>query len=123
MAQMSWLRSFALLLVLLPLVVRAQTAGPFQANQPLSSSLLNNMFGKKTDVTNGSLTNPTITGGSINGAVVSGSSAVATGATTGRSLADRFGDVVYAKDFGAIFDDASHQLSDSYGSLGAAQAV
>src|SRR5215472_4655376 len=47
----------------------------------------------------------------------------ATGAITPRTVADHFADVVYAKDFGAVFDGNSHPLSAYYSTLAAAQAV
>lgn len=47
----------------------------------------------------------------------------ATGTPTPRAPADRFADVVNVKDFGAVFDGASHPLSAYYSTLAAAQAV
>ena len=47
----------------------------------------------------------------------------ATGSTTPRPAQDRAADVVNVKDFGAVFDGASHPLSAYYPTLAAAQAV
>jgi hypothetical protein len=63
-----------------------------------------------------------VTANSFVGAMNS-SSVTATGSTTARTLANRFGDVVNVKDFGAIGDGASHPLSSVYSTLAAAQAV
>jgi hypothetical protein len=47
----------------------------------------------------------------------------ATGGTVARSAQDRAADIIHARDFGAVFDGASHPLSAYYPSLAAAQAV
>lgn len=88
----------------------------------------NSAWTSKVDATNGSslgqtLTNPTITGATYVGNDLSLSDAIASGAITSRTLADHFGDIVFAKDFGAVFDGNSHPLSAYFSSLAAAQAV
>jgi hypothetical protein len=54
---------------------------------------------------------------------ISNSTAIATGSTTARSLANRFADVVNPIDFGAIGDGVSRPLSTIYATLAAAQSV
>lgn len=64
------------------------------------------------------------TSGSLNRKVTTNNTPVkATGATTARTLADRFGDEKSIMDFGAVGDGTSHPLSERYASLAAAQAV
>jgi hypothetical protein len=74
--------------------------------------------------TNG--TDATFTGSVLGGTLsgnASSATALATGSITSRLLANRFADVVNAKDFGAIGDGASHPLSSVYSTLSAAIAV
>jgi hypothetical protein len=53
----------------------------------------------------------------------SSATALATGSTTARTLANRFDDVVNVKDFGAFGDGNLHPLSEQFSTLAAAQAV
>ena len=67
-----------------------------------------------------------LTGGILTGpltAPVDTSTVIATTTMSNRRLADRFADVVNVRDFGAVFDGASHPLSAYYPTLAAAQAV
>lgn len=61
--------------------------------------------------------------GGIQSGNIGNSTAIATGSSTNRSLANRFADVVNVKDFGAIGDGSSHPLSSVYSTLAQAQAV
>lgn len=55
-------------------------------------------------------------------AVVS-SSVTSTGSTTARTLADRFAERRHVKDYGAVWDGATHPLSGYFSTLAAAQVV
>lgn len=64
-------------------------------------------LGRKTDVINGTQTNPTITGGTETGTDTSAAQALATGATASRTHAAHYSDVTNVMDFGAVASDVS----------------
>lgn len=104
------MRRFALWLLfvwLLPAIAMAQSSPGFTLLQVPSLTDWNAYFSGKADVTSGTLTNPTINGTVSGSANIGSGAAIATGSTTSRSLAARFGQVINVKDYGAVGDGAA----------------
>ena len=105
-------------------VSTAPTAAPATSTTQIASTAF--VTGAVGTATAGGPFLPLATGGTVNGPVtapVDTSTVIATTTMSNRRLADRFADVVNVRDFGAVFDGASHPLSAYFGTLAAAQAV
>lgn len=121
--------------MLLPFCANAQSVpngGNIAAGQVWTPSQWVNAWQSKLDTTagtstNGTFDNPTINGGSISGVAVTGelstSTAIATGSTTARTLANRFSQVYNVKDWGAKGDCSTDDSVAISAAMSAANAV